>query len=74
MNPLWMTYRIVAPLLGGCAPAGLWITSPPDQRAWRERMGETARPGGVDAWVPGPTMARITGVRQRRSVALTRGP
>lgn len=56
MNPLWLTYRVVAPLLGACAPAGSWITSPSDRRAWRERMGETARPGGVDAWVHAASM------------------
>lgn len=51
MNPLWRTYRVIAPMLGALAPAAGMFTSPAERVLWSERLGRLTRPGGCDAWV-----------------------
>ncbi len=51
MNPLWGTYRTLAPVIGALAPAAGIFTSPAERVLWRERLGAITRPGGCDAWV-----------------------
>lgn len=51
MNPLWGTYRALAPLIGAIAPAASVFTSPAERVLWKERLGQVTRPGGCHAWV-----------------------
>ncbi len=51
MNPLWGSYRLVAPVMGALAPAAGLFTSPRERELWRERLGRVSRPGGCDAWL-----------------------
>ncbi len=56
MNPLWIGYRVLAPVLGSLAPGAGMFTSPPERVLWRERLGHITRPGGCDAWVHSASM------------------
>ena len=51
MNPLWGTYRTLAPVIGALAPGASIFTSPAERVLWKERLGQVTRPGGCDAWV-----------------------
>ncbi|MCE9626862.1 MAG: hypothetical protein K8R56_02970 [Candidatus Eisenbacteria bacterium] len=51
MNPLWGTYRALAPFIGALAPAASVFTSPAERVLWKERLGQVSRPGGCHAWV-----------------------
>ena len=59
MNPLWGTYRVVAPVVGALAPAAGVFTSPAERVLWLERLGQITRPGGCDAWVHAASLGEV---------------
>ncbi len=72
MNPLWETYRMVAPVVGALAPAAGLFTSPAERVFWLERLGHVTRSRGCDAWVHaaslGEAVAALPFVRELQRV------
>ena len=62
MNPAWIAYRLAAPCLGAVLPAARVFVPPREREHWDERLGRTAVPGGVDAWIHAASMGEATAV------------
>jgi len=63
MNPLWGTYRMVAPVVGALAPAAGVFTSPAERVLWLERLGHVTRTGRCDAWVHAASLGEAVAVQ-----------
>ena len=74
MNPLWGTYRLVAPVVGALAPAARLFTSPIERELWQERLGHVVRPQGCDAWIHAASLGEAVAVLPLARELLRRVP
>lgn len=63
MNPWWSAYRVLAPVLGGLAPAARMFSSPDERVLWGERLGRTVRPAGPTTWVHAASLGEVVAAR-----------